>query len=510
MKEFVQDTIVAIATPQGIGAIGMIRISGADAIAMANAVFSKNIQDAAGYSLHFGQFLKDGKVLDEVLLSVFRAPRSFTREDVVEISFHGSPYILREALDLLLAQGARLAHAGEFTQRAYLNGAMDLAQAEAVADLIASSSAQAHALAMNQLRGGISRELQGLRGRLLDFTSLLELELDFAEEDVEFADRGQFDALLAEMLDRIAGLIRSFSFGNAIKEGVPTAIIGRPNAGKSTLLNQLLQDNRAIVSAVAGTTRDSIEERLVIDGIEFRLQDTAGIRETGDEIEAEGVQRSIGLARKASVVVFLYDSLEDRTEDVEMAIANLQLPAGTQVIRVANKADLKGGEREVGGQGAGDGLDEGAEVSISARTGSGSRLMGGVIPISAKTGYNIELLKAAMVAAVRRDWEGGDRFGGIGGGQGGIGGNGGIGGPGGPGGIGRQEATIISNARHLHALRRTYESLGAAREAMAAGVSGDLVAIDIRAALYALGSITGEVSTEEVLGNIFGKFCIGK
>lgn len=453
--ELMFDTIVAISTPQGIGAIGTVRLSGKDAIPIANAVFSKDIASAPGHSLQVGKVLKEGQVLDEVVLSVFRAPRSFTREDVVEMSFHGSPYILREALDLLQRHGARLAHAGEFTQRAYLNGAMDLAQAEAVADLIASTSAQAHALAMDQLRGGISRELQALRSRLLDFTSLLELELDFAEEDVEFADRAQFDVLLAELLERIATLIRSFSLGNALKEGVPTAIIGKPNAGKSTLLNQLLQDNRAIVSPQAGTTRDVIEERLVIEGIEFRLQDTAGLRDTQDEIEAEGVQRSIGLAQKASLVVYLYDPGEEDPATVAAAIARLTLPPTTRVLQVANKADLHGGA-----------------IPVAAPA----------LSISAKTGDGIPALRAAMVAAVRSYWEGGAT----------------------------SEATLISNARHLQALRQTFENLSTAREALSTGLSGDLVAIDIRAALYHLGSITGTVSTEEVLGNIFGKFCIGK
>jgi tRNA modification GTPase len=449
-----QDTIAAITTPQGVGAIGMIRLSGVRAVAIADAVFSKDIARAKGYSIHYGQFLQDGKPLDEVLVSVFRAPRSFTREDVVEISFHGSPFILREALDLLMQQGARLAHPGEFTQRAYLNGAMDLAQAEAVADLIASTNAQSHALAMDQLRGGISRELQGLRSRLLDFTSLLELELDFAEEDVEFADRVQLDRLLGEMLDRIAQLIRSFSFGNAIKEGVPTTIVGKPNAGKSTLLNQLLQDNRAIVSAVAGTTRDMIEERLVIGGIEFRIQDTAGIREAVDAIEAEGVQRSIGLAQKASLVIYLFDPSQESGQEVEAAIAQLALPAATRILRIANKSDLP---------------------SHSAPSSAD-------ISISAMAGHHIDALKQAMVASIHSYWEGSLQA----------------------------ESTVVSNARHAFALRKTYESLQSAREALLAGISSDLVAIDIRAALYQLGSITGEVSTEEVLGNIFGKFCIGK
>jgi tRNA modification GTPase len=447
------DTIVAISTPQGIGAIGMIRISGPEAIGITDKSFSKDLSGAQGHSLHFGKILKDDKVLDEVLVAVFRAPRSFTKEDVVEISFHGSAYILREALDLFVQNGARLATAGEFTQRAYLNGAFDLAQAEAVADLIASSSAQSHALAMDQMRGGISRELQVLRSRLLDFTSLIELELDFAEEDVEFADRKQFDALLEEMLTKLANLMRSFSYGNAVKEGVPTAIVGRPNAGKSTLLNQLLQDNRAIVSATPGTTRDVIEERLVIDGIEFRLQDTAGIRDTVDEIEAEGVLRSLGLARKASLVLYLFDPAEENADQVLQNLQSLDLPSSAKILRIANKADLH------------PALNTDADYVISA-----------------KTGDSIAALKAGMVAAVQSYWEQ----------------------------SGGSETTIISNVRHLQALRQTYESLVAVRSGLASGLSGDLVTIDIRDALYHLGSITGEISTEELLGNIFGKFCIGK
>ncbi len=478
------DTIVAISTPQGLGAIGMIRLSGPEAISIADLVFSKNIAEAKGYTLHFGQFLANGNTLDEVLLTVFRGPRSFTREDVVEISFHGSPFILREALGTLLSNGARLATAGEFTQRAYLNGAMDLAQAEAVADLIASSNAQNHALAMHQMRGGISRELQTLRGRLLDFTSLLELELDFAEEDVEFADRLQFDQLLGEMLHRIAGLIRSFSFGNAVREGVPTTIVGKPNAGKSTLLNQLLQDNRAIVSAIAGTTRDMIEERLVIDGIEFRLQDTAGIRETVDEIEAEGVQRSIGLAQKASLVIYLFDPAEEGPGDVETAISALGLPESTHILRVANKADqfLDQNLQNLQDFQKPNLQDHNGVVNSRAGGHEGDIAAVDVLRISAKTGFQVDLLKEAMVASVRSYWEGSQN----------------------------PEATIISNARHLHALRQTYESLISAREAMGIGMSGDLVSIDIRAALYHMGSITGEISTDEILGNIFGKFCIGK
>ena len=319
-----QDTIVAIATPNGIGALGMIRVSGPQALALVNAHFSKDIAQAPGYSLHYGKFLKAGELLDEVVLSVFRAPHSFSKEDTVEISFHGSPYILREALQELVNSGCRLAEPGEFTQRAYLNGAMDLAQAEAVADLIASHSQQSHRLAMKQLRGGISHELGALREQLLNFTSLIELELDFSEEDVEFADRSQLSALLAEMDQKLRALIDSFQLGNALKQGVATVIVGKPNAGKSTLLNALLNDNRAIVSAIPGTTRDVIEDRVVIEGIEFRLIDTAGVRETQDVIEAEGVSRTLAAVQKAQLVIYLFDLMEETMAEATAYLADLE------------------------------------------------------------------------------------------------------------------------------------------------------------------------------------------
>lgn len=455
MMHFNDDTIVAITTPIGIGALGMLRLSGPESVAIVNRVFTKDIVDAPGYSVHFGRIMKGEEVLDEVLVNVFRAPRSFTREEVVEISFHGSPYILQEALNLLVEQGARLARAGEFTQRAYLNGAMDLAQAEAVADLIASTSREAHRLAMGQMRGQVSDELRALRGQLLDFTSLIELELDFSEEDVEFADRTQLLDLIDRMRRRISGLIRSFNFGNAIKRGVPTVILGKPNAGKSTLLNQLLQDDRAIVSDIAGTTRDVIEDRLVLEGIEFRLMDTAGIRESSDQIEAEGVRRSEKLAKQASLVLYVYDPREMDIVEAKFYIQSLELPAGTAVQYVANKTDLLAGDGQI--------LDKSEEMHISAKTGRG-----------------MEGLLSRMVMAVRSLTDRPD------------------------------DAVVISNARHVDALRQTLEALEEVARGLSAGIPSDLLAIDIRRALHFLGSITGEISTDEVLGNIFGKFCIGK
>lgn len=451
-----EDTIVAISTPPGLGAIGVIRLSGPEAIKIVDSVFSKDLSSAKGYTVHFGRITPPGgSTLDEVIVNVFRAPRSYTREDVAEVSFHGSSYILQEALNLFVQQGARPATAGEFTQRAFLNGALDLAQAEAVADLIASTSAKAHEIALNQMRGGVSRELKTLRSRLLDFTSLIELELDFGEEDVEFADRTQLLSLIDEMKTRIGGLISSFSYGNAIKRGVPTAIIGKPNAGKSTLLNALLQENRAIVSHIAGTTRDVVEDRLVIEGIEFRLQDTAGIRETSDEIEKEGVSRSIGLAKKAGLVIYVFDPQEEDIVEAKTYVLSLDLPESVAVIYVANKVDL---------------LDY-TPMDKSE-----------VLHISAKEGLRMEALRGKMVTEVGMYLRG----------------------------SGAGEDVIISNVRHLEALRRTYEALVEVAEGLEVGLSGDLVSIDLRSALGFLGEITGEISTDEVLGNIFGKFCIGK
>lgn len=448
----IQDTIAAISTPPGQGALGIIRVSGPRAIETVSALFSKNLLHAPGYSLHFGRFMDGNDPLDEVLLSLFRGPRSFTRQDTVEISFHGSAYVLRRAMELLMEKGVRPALPGEFTQRAYLNGALDLAQAEAVADLIASGSAAAHKLALEQLRGGVSSELKTLREKLISFTALIELELDFSEEDVEFADRSRLLSLVTDLTGRITTLIGSFRLGNAIRQGVPTAIVGKPNAGKSTLLNALLNDQRAIVSAIPGTTRDVIEDRLVLEGIEFRLMDTAGLRETADVIEAEGVQRSLAKARTAALVLYVFDLSTETEASARAHAASLALPEGAEVLFVANKADLSPLVS------AGDDL-----ISLSAATKAG-----------------LTALEKAMADTVRRFAAS-------------------------PG-----EQTVISHARHVFALNKALEALTAVQQGFASGLSGDLVSVEMRAALHYLGEITGEITTDEVLGDIFSKFCIGK
>ncbi len=359
-------------------------------------------------------------------------------------------------MQLLLEQGARLAKAGEFTQRAFLNGAMDLAQAEAVADVIAAHSAGAHKVAIQQMRGGISHELSDLRTQLLNFTSLIELELDFSEEDVEFADRNDLLALINKMEDRLQSLIHSFRYGNALKQGVPTVILGKPNAGKSTLLNALLNEQRAIVSDIPGTTRDVIEDRVVIEGVEFRLMDTAGLRETQDVIEAEGVNRSISLAQRASLVLYVYDVNEERKEEVVGAISVLDIPAETHVLTIGNKVDLLNGN-----------------TALLHPSNSDN------IYISAKEKNGLQQLKAAMLQFVHSSST-------------------------------DMNGAIVSNVRHVNALQQALKALIDVKQGMDMGISGDLLSIDIRTVLHHIGEITGEITTDEVLGNIFSKFCIGK
>ena len=500
------ETIVALATPPGIGAIGVIRVSGAAAYAVVGALFvSKDLAVQPSHTLHVGLLKEGEEALDEVVVSLFRAPRSYTGEDVIEISCHGSPYVQERVIGALLRQGARLARAGEFTQRAFLNGKLDLAQAEAVGDLIASQSAAAARTALHTIRGGFSRELRDLRERLISFSALIELELDFSQEDVEFADRTQLYHLIEEASATTAALLQSFRLGNVIRNGVSVAIVGKPNAGKSTLLNVLLNEERAIVSEIAGTTRDTIEETLNIGGILFRLIDTAGIRHhTSDVIEQLGVGRSLEKMEQADVVLYLYDVRESRSE-VERVRGDLAA-RGKAFLLVANKVDVgfEGGGAGVAGGGSGSGVGGGAGVGDlddvgvagAGSLGAGASASGVAVAdatssvaaqvrfteevlISAKVGRGIDVLKQRLVDLVLQGEAAGD-------------------------------GTIVTNARHFEALRLVNESLGTIRRGLDELLPGDLLALDIRHCLHYLGEITGEITGEERLGYIFSKFCIGK
>ncbi|MBX2930215.1 MAG: tRNA uridine-5-carboxymethylaminomethyl(34) synthesis GTPase MnmE [Saprospiraceae bacterium] len=455
------DTIIALATPPGVGAIGIIRLSGPDAFRIAGTVFKgKDLGAQPSHTIHFGSIRReDGSVLDEVLTSLFRGPHSYTGEDVVEISCHGSHYILQEVMALLLRKGARLAKPGEFTQRAFLNGRMDLSQAEAVADLIASESASAHAIAMQQMRGGFSNEIKQLRQQLIDFAALIELELDFGEEDVEFADRDDLKALIRRILALMDALLRSFQLGNVIKNGVSTVIAGRPNAGKSTLLNALLNEERAIVSEIAGTTRDTIEEVLHIGGVAFRIIDTAGIREAQDAIEAVGVAKTMEKVRQSALLVYVFDVIRTSPEDLRNDLAQLVHP-DTKLIVVANKMDMNPYTTY--------------EQYANEQFGPDAW-----VPVSALNQMNIEFLKEKLLNAVL---------------EGDI----------------NLTHTVVANTRHYEALLKASDSLRDALQAIDARITGDFIAMDIRRALTFLGEITGEISSEDLLDSIFSRFCIGK
>jgi len=482
------DTIVALATPSGVGAIGVIRLSGPEAIRIADNVFpSKDLAAQASHTLHVGTIRNgQGRVLDEVVVSLFKGPRSYTGEDVVEISCHGSNYILQEVIQLLLETGARLAEPGEYTMRAFLNGRMDLSQAEAVADLIASSSASSHKLAMQQMRGGFSSEIQALRQKLIDFASLIELELDFGEEDVEFADRDDLRDLVNKLRRLMQQLLDSFRLGNAIKNGVTTVIAGRPNAGKSTILNALLNEERAIVSEIAGTTRDVIEEVLNIQGVQFRIVDTAGIREAEDTIEAMGVARTLEKVKQSSLLVYVFDVINTQPEEVQADLERLYQP-GLHIIVVANKMDLnpytkfehffpqdeEGKENEPSSAKAPAGGE--SDIQHSSLSIEHSNW----VPVSAINKMNIPYLKEKLYEAVISEKVSLDE-------------------------------TIVTNARHFQALQRADQSLADVLKGMDRGVTSDFVAMDIRQSLHHLGEITGEISTDDLLGNIFANFCIGK
>ena len=449
-----QDTICALATPNGIGAIGVIRLSGPEAWEITSQLFSKNLRKKLTHTVHFGTITNlKGELIDEVLVTLFAEGKSYTGEESVEISCHGSSFILGKIIAAIIEAGARMANPGEFTQRAFLNGKLDLSQAEAVADLIASQSRSAHDIALKQLRGNFSSELKELREKLIHFASLVELELDFAEEDVEFADRTELKHLVSDVLAYIVRMASSFELGNAIKNGVPVAIVGAPNTGKSTLLNQLLGENRAIVSDIAGTTRDVIEETLNIDGILFRLIDTAGIREGAEEIEAMGIERSKEKIDQAKIVLCLADaSNPNSVTEVQNWSKELSVNHPNKKIGVIlNKMDLN----TIGS------LNENE------------------IQISAKEGKNMEDLKTWLVDNVKGNFD-------------------------------MANETIVSNARHHEALLKTAESLTQAKNGLETGITADFVAMDIRQAMFYLGSITGDISTDDLLGNIFAKFCIGK
>jgi tRNA modification GTPase len=450
------DCIVAIATPNGVGAIGVIRMSGDGSIALCNSVFSgKDLTKQASHTVHFGWIKDQDTILDEVLVTIFKAPTSYTKQESLEISCHGSPYILQEVVKLLLRKGARLAEPGEFTKRAFLNGRFDLAQAEAVADLIASDSQKAHEAAIRQIRGGFSNEIKALREELIGFTALIELELDFAEEDVEFANRPQLIALVKKIHRVLDELIRSFHLGNVIKNGVPTVIAGKPNAGKSTLLNALLNEEKAIVSDIPGTTRDFIEDQLNIDGIMFRFIDTAGLREAEDSIEAQGIARTLKKMEEASLIIYLFDVNQyslDQLKEKEEELKAYNVP----FLLVGNKTDLHPSPTELTSYG----LDN-------------------LLLISAAQKIGIEELKVRLSTTVQSgDFKAGD--------------------------------TIVTNIRHYHNLVQARDQLQHVLQGLDIPLSGELLSLDIREALHSLGEITGEVTNEDILGAIFSKFCIGK
>lgn len=459
-----QETIVALASPSGAGAIAVIRLSGNEALTIAAEVFQsvsgKSISKQKTHTIHLGHIVEEGKIFDQVLLSIFKNPHSYTGEDVVEISCHGSTYIQQQIIQLLLRKGCRMAQAGEFTLRAFLNGKLDLSQAEAVADLISSDNEASHQIAMQQMRGGFSNEIAKLREELLNFASLIELELDFAEEDVEFADRTQFNDLLNRIEFVLKRLIDSFAVGNVIKNGIPVAIVGEPNVGKSTLLNALLNEERAIVSEIAGTTRDTIEDELTIGGIGFRFIDTAGIRETKDVVESIGIKKTFEKIEQAQVIIYLLDSLEFQLSSskfqIELEKIKNQFPLKPLII-IGNKMDR---------------LSENETANLKEQIAD-------ILLLSAKEKQGIDELKNQLLSFVNT-------------------------------GALRNNETIVTNTRHYDSLLKALEEIQKVKFGLQSGLSSDLMAIDIKQALYYFGEITGEVTNDELLGNIFANFCIGK
>lgn len=455
------ETICAIATATG-GALGIIRVSGIQAIELTDRIFTsasgKRLTDCKPYTLHFGRIMDNKEVIDEVLVSLCRAPHSYTGEDTTELTCHGSPYILQRVLQLLIKSGCRMAQPGEYTQRAFLNGKMDLSQAEAVADLIASTSASTHRLAMNQMRGGFSKELAALRDKLLQFTSLIELELDFSEEDVEFADRTQLRELAAEINRVLSRLAHSFSVGNAIKNGVPVAIIGETNSGKSTLLNALVGEERAIVSDIKGTTRDVIEDTINMDGITFRFIDTAGIRDTTDRIESMGIQRTFEKMQQAEIILWLVDITQAQAEIARLGQQISEHAKSKQLILVLNKCDLT----------------TTVDLEVPKELPSAK-----VIAISAKKKLHLDELQQLLVEAAHLPTV-------------------------------TQNDIIVTNVRHYEALTAALTAIERVQQGLSTDLSGDFIAQDIRECIFHLSDIAGEVTTDDVLHNIFKHFCIGK
>ncbi|RXR30071.1 tRNA uridine-5-carboxymethylaminomethyl(34) synthesis GTPase MnmE [Flavobacterium piscinae] len=469
------ETIVALATPSGAGAIAVIRLSGRAAIAIAANIFvsvsGKDLTKQKTHTIHLGHIVSEGKTYDQVLVSIFKNPNSYTGEDVVEISCHGSTFIQQQIIQLLLRMGAKMAQPGEFTLRAFLNGKLDLSQAEAVADLIASDNEASHQIAMQQMRGGFSNEIVQLRQELLNFASLIELELDFAEEDVEFADRSQFNELLNRIEFVLKRLIDSFAVGNVIKNGIPIAIVGEPNVGKSTLLNALLNEERAIVSDIAGTTRDTIEDELVIEGIGFRFIDTAGIRETTDHVESIGIKKTFEKIEQAQVVVYLVDSSQLSVVGSQMTVDHMKNEIeqirnkypNKKLLTVINKKDLLSTE-----------MLSKLETELTTVNRQQYTLF-----ISAKNNIGIDELKQRLLSFVNT-------------------------------GALRNNETIVTNSRHYDSLLKALEEIQKVKWGLESNLSSDLMAIDIREALFHFGEITGEVTNDELLGNIFANFCIGK
>ena len=458
-----KDNICALATASGRGAIAVIRVSGPDAIALCDPLFQskkkgKRLLDVESHTVHLGTFMDAQQLIDEVLITVFKGPHSYTGENVVEISCHGSTFIQQQIIQLLIREGCRTAEPGEFTFRAFMNGKMDLSQAEAVADLISSTNEKSHHLALSQMRGGFSNEIQMLRQELIKFASLIELELDFSTEDVEFADRSQLENLLNRLKQVLRRLIDSFALGNVLKNGIPVAIVGAPNVGKSTLLNALLNEERAIVSDIAGTTRDTVEDEIVMEGVGFRFIDTAGIRDTQDTIESIGIEKTFEKIHEAKVVLYLFDAATANLREVEEDVKKLEnITEGKQLIVLANK------------------IDQGDVSQIEQDFAS----LPNILFISAKQKEKVQSLKQLLTEKVQQ-------------------------------GLLSNEDVVVSNSRHYEALSKALENVVQVQVGLVSGISGDLLAMDIRQALFHLGEITGEITTDDLLDSIFRDFCIGK